>query len=176
MILYRHTDPRVPFLWETAEQPSARWHESGEGPVQYFADTPDGAWAEFLRHEGITAESELVSVRRAIWAVDLPDGLSVEIPKLPRALLTGGFDTYARCRKEARRLRTRGAIAMRVESAALLPGGATGWKVEGGLRRTAERNGMVFVLFGVRPELEGWMVAFDGRPRRDILSRVRHLL
>ena len=56
MILYRHADPRFPFLWESSEQPPARWHDSNEGPVHYFADTPDGAWAEFLRHEGITSE------------------------------------------------------------------------------------------------------------------------
>jgi hypothetical protein len=57
MIHYRHADPRFPFLWESNDQPP--------GPVQYFADTPDGAWAEFLRHEGIRADAELVNLRRA---------------------------------------------------------------------------------------------------------------
>jgi hypothetical protein len=66
VILYRHADPRFPFLWESAEQPAARWHGPGQGPVQYLADTPDGAWAEFLRHEGIREEAELVNVRRAL--------------------------------------------------------------------------------------------------------------
>ena len=65
MIVYRHADPRFPFLWEGNDQPPARWHGQGEGPVQYFADTPDGAWAEFLRHEGIRADAELVNLRRA---------------------------------------------------------------------------------------------------------------
>jgi hypothetical protein len=46
-MLFRHTDPRFPFLWESTDQPPARWHDRGEGPVQYLADTPDGAWAEF---------------------------------------------------------------------------------------------------------------------------------
>jgi hypothetical protein len=55
MIVYRHADPRFLFLWESAAQPSARWHGLDDEPVQYFADTPDGAWAEFLRREGITA-------------------------------------------------------------------------------------------------------------------------
>jgi hypothetical protein len=66
MIVYRHADPRFPFLWETAAQPPARWHGAGEGPVQYLADTPDGAWAEFMRHEGIATESELMNVRRVL--------------------------------------------------------------------------------------------------------------
>ena len=51
MIVFRHTDPRFPFLWESADQPGGRWNEAGEGPVNTFADTPEGAWAELLRHE-----------------------------------------------------------------------------------------------------------------------------
>jgi len=31
MILFRHADPRFPFLWERADQPEARWHRTGEG-------------------------------------------------------------------------------------------------------------------------------------------------
>jgi hypothetical protein len=55
MIVFRHADPSLPFLWEDVGQPPARWHGDGDGPVQYFTDTPDGAWAEFLRHEEIKA-------------------------------------------------------------------------------------------------------------------------
>src|SRR5262249_25125183 len=108
MIVYRHADPRFPFLWESADQPPARWHGPGEGPVQYFADTPDGAWAEFLRHEGITEESELENVRRALWAIEVPDALHADVPRVDQAVLTGGLNTYEECWKEARRLRNRG--------------------------------------------------------------------
>ena len=66
MIAFRHCDRRWPFLWESAVQPQARWHGDGEGPVQYLADTPDGAWAEFLRHEEITDEADLAGVSRAL--------------------------------------------------------------------------------------------------------------
>ena len=175
MIAYRHADPRFPFLWESADQPPARWHASSEGPVQYFADTPDGAWAEFLRHEGITEESDLVNVRRALWAIDLPDDLPTEAPGLPQPVLTGGTATYQDCQKEARRLRTKGAKALRSPSAALLPGGARGWKVDGGLQPAAERDGTVLAVFGPRPELVGWLAAFAARPRSDLLARVRFL-
>jgi hypothetical protein len=41
MIVYRNADPRFPFLCENADQPAARWLGAGEGPVQYFADTPE---------------------------------------------------------------------------------------------------------------------------------------
>ena len=43
---FRHCDPRFGFLWLTAAQPEARWHAAGEGPANYFADTPTGAWDE----------------------------------------------------------------------------------------------------------------------------------
>jgi len=175
MIVYRHADPRFPFLWEGADQPPARWHGLGEGPVQYFADTPEGAWAEFLRHEGITTESELVHVRRALWAVEAPDDLDAQVPRLDRAVLTGGLDTYGECRQEARRLRNGGAAALRASSAALLPGSAGGWKVDGGLQRAAERDGSVLAVFGARPDFRGWLAAFSARPRSDLLARVRHL-
>jgi hypothetical protein len=175
MIVYRHADPRFPFLWESTDQPSARWHGSGEGPVQYFADTPDGAWAEFLRHEGITQESELANVRRALWAIEMPDDLPAEMPRLAQPVLTGGISTYQECRKEARRLRKKGAAALRAPSAALLPGGATGWKVDGGLQSAAERDGSVLAVFGARPDFVGWMAAIAARPRSDLLTRIRHL-
>lgn len=175
MIVYRHADARFPFLWESADQPAARWHGTGEGPVQYFADTPDGAWAEFLRHEGITEETELANVRRALWAIELPDDLPAEAPRLPQPALTGGITTYEQCQKEARRLRTRGAPALRAPSAALLPGGARGWKVDGGLQPAAERDGSVLAVFGAQPDFVGWMAAFAARPRSDLLGRVRHL-
>src|SRR5262249_12367623 len=91
MIGFRHTDPRFPFLWEEASQPAARWHAAGEGPVHYFCDTPDGAWAEFLRHEEITDPADLITIRRTIWAVDLGEewGLSGTGPRGPPA---GGRD------------------------------------------------------------------------------------
>jgi hypothetical protein len=175
MIVYRHADPRFPFLWENADQPPARWHGPGEAPVQYFANTPDGAWAEFLRHEGITEESELVNVRRALWAVKIPDDLTAEAPRLPPAVLTGGTDTYEQCQGEARRLRKNGVRVLRAASAALLPGAARGWKVDGGLQPAAERDGTVLVVFGARPDFVGWMAAFAARPRADLVMRVRQL-
>jgi len=175
MIVYRHADPRFPFLWETADQPSARWHGPGEGPVQYLADTPDGAWAEFLRHEGIKEESELLNVRRALWAIDVPDDLVTERPRLALGVLTGGVETYEACQEEARRIRARGAKALRVPSAALLPGGARGWKVDGGLQPAAARDGMVVAVFGARPDAVGWTATFAGRPRSDLLAHVRAL-
>src|SRR5579863_7055191 len=155
MIVYRHADARFPFLWESTSQPSARWHGPDEGPVQYFADTPDGAWAEFLRHEGITNGSELVNVRRALWTIEVPDELPADAPRLPPAVLTGGTATYEECRKEARRLRARGTKALRAPSAALLPGGARGWNVDGG--SSPQRRGTELCLRYLVPSPASWV-------------------
>jgi hypothetical protein len=175
MIVYRHSDPRFPFLWESADQPPARWHAAGEGPVNYFADTPDGAWAEFLRHEEITQESELVNMRRALWAVELPDDLAWETPHLGNQLLTGGMETHEACQREANRLRAEGATSLRAPSAALIPGGARGWRVDGGLQPGPDRDGMVLAVFAPQPDLVGWAATVSGHPRADLLNRVRPL-
>ncbi|MEE3851360.1 hypothetical protein VZC37_13525 [Gordonia sp. LSe1-13] len=73
MIVFRNYDPRFPFLWELNTQPGARWHAHGDGPVQYFADTPAGAWAEFIRHEEITDPDDLAGIQRAICAIDIDE-------------------------------------------------------------------------------------------------------
>ena len=73
MIAFRQVDARYPFLWEDASQPAGRWHGDGEGPAHYFADTPDGAWAEFLRHEDIDDPADVSTIRRQMWAVEIGD-------------------------------------------------------------------------------------------------------
>lgn len=173
MILYRHNDNRLPFLWEDASQPSARWHRQGEGPAQYFADTPGGAWAEFLRHEEITEEADLEGVTRAIWAVEVADRVAVA-PALPEAIARGGRETYPTCQDEAARLRADGATGLKTTSAALKNGRAGGWRVELGFRQGPAADGMTYVLFGARPDLIGWLVVDRGRPPAELLTAVRH--
>src|SRR5919201_587480 len=171
MICYRHADSRLPFLVESSVQPPARWHDAGEGSVQYLSDTPDGAWAEFLRHEEIAEPEDLASVRRALWAVDVPDE-DYAIPSLPPEVQTGGPESYPACREEARKIRADGERAIVARSAALFPGGARGWRVDGGLVPAPDRDGRTIVLFGPRPDLVGWAAAAEGRPRNDLLHVV----
>ena len=173
MIAFRHTDPRYPFLWESRSQPAGRWHAQGEGPAHYFSDTPDGAWAEFLRHEEITEPEDLSGIRRALWAVDVGHEPPVR-PEVPLEMITGSLPTYERCQSEARRLRAQGADAITAPSAALLPDAARGWRVDGGLRPGTARDGKVFVLYGSRPDLTGWAATVAGRPGSELLPHVRH--
>src|SRR5579883_2314713 len=139
MILFRHADPRYPFLVEAGvPQATGRWNKPGDGPTQYFADTPDGAWAEFLRHEEIRDPADLEGIQRTIWAVEVED-LPAGTVSLPEATLTGGFESYPVCQTEAHRLRAAGASGLVAKSAALLPGGARGWRVRAGLQQGPER-------------------------------------
>jgi hypothetical protein len=174
VIVFRHTDPRFPFLWESAGQPASRWNAEGGGPVNTFADTPEGAWAELLRHEEITEPEDVLEVRRSLWAVEVGESPRAR-PDLPLRTLTGGRRSYPACRNEARRLRERGARGLTAPSAALLPGGAHGWRVDGGMRAGPRRDGRVVVLFGSRPDLLGWEATHEGRPAADLIDRVRPL-
>lgn len=173
MIVFRQTDRRVSFLWESATQPAARWHGPGEGPAHYFADTPDGAWAEFLRHEEITDPADLPTIRRRLWAIEIGDA-SAESVRVSAAVATGGRDSYVRCQAEARRLRARGVSRLRAPSAALVPGGAAGTVVRDGLQPGVPRDGVVFVVFGAPDGLTGWMAADAAGPSRELLDRVSH--
>jgi hypothetical protein len=174
MIAFRQVDARHPFLWEVASQPPGRWHGEGEGPAHCFADTPDGAWAEFLRYEEISDPADLPTIRRQMWAVEIGNQSAEQID-LPPDILTGGPDTYTRCQQEARTLRARGVGRFAASSAALAPGGARGSRVHAGeLQPGAPRDGVVVVIFGPPDELMGWSAAVDGRPSVDLLPRVRH--
>jgi RES domain len=174
VIVFRHTDPRFPFLWESAEQPSGRWHRRGEGPAHYLAETPDGAWAEFLRHEAITDPEDLAGVARSMWAIELPE-LPAERPVLDETTMTGGVSTYAACQAEARRLRGTGADGLTAPSAALPSPASSGFRTKGGLVPGPARAELAFVLFGPRPDLVGWAACAEGRPREDLVPRVRQL-
>lgn len=172
---FRHCDPRFGFLWLTSAQPEARWHAEGEGPANYFADTPTGAWAEFLRHEGITDAADLAGVRRSLWAVELPDN-GYATPALPATVLQGGAASYPACQQAARKLRAAGAERLEAPSAALLPGGASGTRatISGLTTAAPARDGQVWVLFGA-VDVRGWLVVDAGAPPAAVLSVVRHL-
>jgi hypothetical protein len=171
MIVFRQVDARYPFLWEDDSQPAGRWHGDGDGPAHYFADTPDGAWAEFLRHEEIEDPADLPTIRRQMWAVDIGDADAAPVD-LPASALTGP-DSYPRCQQRARSLRATGVTRLIAPSAALGAGGARGWRVRNGAHPDRPRDGRVIVVFGAPEGLTGWVAAVDARPPDDLLPRVR---
>lgn len=173
MIVFRHGDPRYPFLWEKPEQPAARYHADNDGPAQYFADTADGAWAEFIRHAEITDPDELELVQRALWCVEIPDHKPAVAFGLSHAVATGDKTSYAACRDYARSLRNVGEKRLHAPSAALVPGGAKGWKVDNGLKPGAPKEGIVVVIFDYLPNVIGWKVCV-GSPPVEVLSITKH--
>ena len=174
MIGFRQADPRYAFLWSDLSQPAARWHAEAEGPAHYFADTPDGAWAELLRHEEIYDPADVATLRRALWAVELGDDPVTAVALKP-AVATGGRDSYWACQERARQLRARGAKRLIAPSAALLPGGAAGREVVDAVERTtAPRDGRIIVIFGDSAGLVGWKAVEHGAPPAGLLERVRH--
>ena len=142
--------------------------------MHYFAETPDGAWAEFLRHEEITDPADLAGVARSIWSIELPRPPRAR-PRLATATLMGGTSTYGDCQREARRMRARGRQGLVAPSAALEPATASGLRTERGLQPGPRRAERAFVLFGLRPDLVGWAACNEGRPRDDLLPRIRPL-
>jgi len=142
--------------------------------VHYFAETADGAWAEFLRHEEITDPTDLEGVARSIWSIELPRPPAGR-PTLGQATLMGGTSSYIDCQIEARRMRARGFRGLVAQSAALEPATASGFRVDLGLQPAPARQERVMVLFGPRSDLVGWAACHEGRPRADLLPRVRPL-
>ena len=171
MIAFRHADPRFPFLWEGMSQPAGRWNDDGDLTL-YFCDTPDGAWAEFLRHEEISDPVDVRTIRRALWAIEIGDPPSLR-PDLPQEAMTGDSASWPECRQFARLNRYR-AEGLTAPSAALQPGGARGWRVDEGMRPGPERDGIVIALFGPRPDLVGWAATAEGRPDEVLLAEVSH--
>jgi len=141
--------------------------------VNCFADTPDGAWAELLRHEEITDPDDLKGIARDIWAVEIAAPPAAK-PSLSHAELTGDESAYPTCQAEAERLVRGGTKEFTSPSAALIPEGARGWCVRRGLAPGPDRDGEVAVLIGRRPNLVGWRATRRGRPGRDLLPRVNH--
>lgn len=174
-LAFRHGDPRFPFFWVGRTQPAARWHGPGEGPVQYLADTPDGASAEFLRHEEISDPQDLAGVRRRLWAVELDIGAErLRQVALRPDVAMGDNSSYSACQAAARRLRAEGSTCVLAPSAALLSGGARGQMTDGGLREAAVRDGVVWAVTGVRPYARGWAAVDVGAPTERVLRLVRH--
>ena len=174
---FRNADARYPFLREDAAQAPARWHGDGEGPVQYLADTPDGAWAEFLRHEAITDPADLQGIERNLWAIEVElDTETIHRSSMAADSQRGDLTPYPRCQADARSHRADGATALRASSAALDETAAGGQCSEGGaLVDAPDRAGQTLAIFGARDGLAGWLCCDRGRPGPRLVHRVRQL-
>ena len=168
-----HGDPRMPLRQPLDGAPAARWHDEADGPVQYLCDTPDGAWAELLRHEEITDPADLPGVRRRIWAVEVDAATEREAAVVvPPRVATGDAWSYPACRAAARALRVEGVTCVTAPSAALAPGGGRGQPADGSGGEAPDRDPVVWALSGPRPAPRAWAVVDTGSPTARVLALV----
>ena len=150
-----------------------RWNTPGE-LTHYFCDTPDEAWAEFLRHEEIVDAEDLLTIRRGLWVVEIGDEPPARPELLPQTL-AGGPVTWPDCQREASRLWSRGEAGMDGDFGCtpsrwrprLAGGGEGSVPASPGMARCSRSS-------GPRPDLVGWAAVAAGRPGEELLSRVRH--
>lgn len=123
-IAHRYSSYDTPF-WVRENTQAGRWHRSGDGPTQYLALSTDGAWAELIRNEELSAEDEVAMVSVSMWAVFIKGGVIANYGTFEHAE-RAGFDpvalvedNYERCQNEGARLRSQGFSGVLAPSAAL---------------------------------------------------------
>lgn len=75
---FRWSSYDVPF-WGRPNTRDNRWNYADVGPTQYWALTPEAAWAELIRHEDLQTEDELDLVRMPIWVCRIPTVMLVDL-------------------------------------------------------------------------------------------------
>jgi RES domain-containing protein len=118
LVAFRYCDYDVPF-WASANTRPGRWNTARSEPTQYWSLSPEGAWAELIRYEGLTTEAELDLVRMPIWVcrvartgiAHLRQSSVRDHYNLTRSELTS--DNVTACQQAAARLRRdhRGILA-----------------------------------------------------------------
>jgi RES domain-containing protein len=124
LVAFRYSSYDVPF-WVRSNSRPARWNLANEAPTQYWALTPDGAWAELIRQSGLTSDADLDEVRMPIWIcrlssvglLDLGESGVRERYGLTLADLTS--DDWSACQMAATAMRRDGVSGVISPSAAL---------------------------------------------------------
>jgi hypothetical protein len=125
-IVHRYSSYDTPF-WVRENSLPGRWHDRGDGPTQYLSFSTDGAWAELIRNEELTTESEAAMVSVPMWAIQVNQAVVADYSTFnhaedagfaPEALVD---DDYTRCQHEGARLRRLGYCGV-ISPSAALPG------------------------------------------------------
>jgi RES domain-containing protein len=168
---FRYADYDSPF-WSRSNQSAGRWHFLGDEATQYISLSPDGAWAELTRNEGLRTESEVELVRTKLWVVTLNQNGLMDYSTFEKAE-SAGFppealidEDWSRCQDEGRRLRNEGHMGVIAPNAALP--GALNVTLFG--PRVASTWGVPTRLRSSIPAC----VAAIGSPPPGLVGRVRH--
>jgi RES domain-containing protein len=123
-IVWRYSNYDTPF-WSRSNTRDGRWHTAGELPVQYLSLEPNGAWAELIRAENLTAELDVSYVRMPLWVAALTQGMLADYRDFAH-VEQAGFppdaiidDDWERCQHEGGWLRDQGIRGVIAPSAAL---------------------------------------------------------
>jgi hypothetical protein len=123
-VVYRWSDYDTP-LWARPNSSAQRWNRTREAPTQYTSLSPDGAWAELIRSEDVTALVDVRLLSMPLWALQVRETQvadystfeKAEAAGFPADALVG--DDHERCRAEGTRLREHGYHGVLAASAAL---------------------------------------------------------
>lgn len=173
---FRVVDVRFPPFWADTSQPEGRWHAEGEGPCHYLSTTPEGAWAEVLRHEALREPDDVADLHRSLWFVEAPEPPIDAHPDVPNTRALARVP-YRQCQEAARALRAEGLQGFEADSAALPKAGARVRSIEAeGRLQSARRRSDVMVFFG-SAFVRGLHAqhAADGHPEPELTRRVHHL-
>lgn len=146
-VAFRYSDYDTP-LWARPNTEDGRWHLARTDPTQYLCLSPDGCWADLMRHEDLRTEIDVTLVRMPLWVLKLSEERIADYSTFDKAE-TAEFppdalvdEDWQRCQAEAERLKNLGyrgvlapAAALPGEIALTLFGGrrAVGWNEEPGL-------------------------------------------
>lgn len=78
---FRWSTYDVPF-WDRENTRDNRWNYAHVDATQYWALTPEAAWAELIRHEDLRTEADLDLVRMPFWVCRFPSAMLVDL-RLP---------------------------------------------------------------------------------------------
>lgn len=124
LVAFRYSSYDVPF-WVRPNTYAQRWNVALEEPTQYWSLTPDGAWAELIRFNELTAEDQLDEVRMPIWVCRLSSMGLLDVRELnvrdhyslTPADLTA--EDWSSCQRAATAMRADGVRGILSPSAAL---------------------------------------------------------
>lgn len=169
LTLFRYCVDESPF-WVLPNGRAGRWNNAGEQPTQYWSATPDAAWAELIRREGLEAEADPDLVRMPIWAcrapvaglIDLRNAWAREAAGITEAELVS--DDWSPCQRLSAALR--GSCSGVIAPSPVLDGHANVTMF--GPRRMIDWRGRTAL-----PSSIPACIASVGRPRPGLLDEVR---
>lgn len=123
-VAFRWSDYDTP-LWARPNSAAQRWNRTREAPTQYLSLSPEGAWAELIRAEGLTSAADVELARMPLWILQVRETRVADYGTFEKAE-AAGFppealvdEDHERCRAEGARLRERGFRGVLAPSAAL---------------------------------------------------------